>query len=254
MPLPPLARLRLATLLCAAVFAVLGAVAARANDRPFQVARTAVMEDDDEVFGFEAWGQRRGGLRGFSIEPEYAFSPATSVQLELTRWVDRRGGGRSGHEAEVEFKHLFNHIARDGWGSGISLGLGRELSAEEGGRNSAVLRLPFSLALHPLIGSGSGTYLHVNLGLGRSQGERRQFTQALAAEHAFSRHATAFAEWVHQGRGQHYAQLGVRHWIKHEKVSFDVAWQQYRGAGVDGAESTARRASGLIIGLGWYDL
>jgi hypothetical protein len=211
------------------------------------------MEDDDEVFGFETWAQRRGGLRGLSIEPEYAFSPATSLQVELTRWVDRRGGERSGHEAEVEFKHLFNHIARDGWGSGISLGLGREIDHGDGGRNSAVLRVPLSVAL-PLPHAGGGSYLHLNLGLARTQGERRQFTQALAFEHAFSRHATAFAEWTHQGSGQHYAQAGVRHWIKREKISFDVAWQQYRGAGVDGAESPARRASGLIVGLGWYDL
>lgn len=234
--------------------AALCSLATQANDRPFQVVRTAVMEDDDEVFGLDVWAQRRGGLRGFSVEPEYAFSPATSVQVELTRWVDRRGGDRSGHEAEIEFKHLFNHIARDGWGSGISLGVGRERSADEGGRNSAVLRLPVSVALHPLIGRGSATYLHLNLGLARTQGERRQFTQALAAEHAFSRHATAFVEWTHQGSGQHYAQAGVRHWLKREKLSFDVAWQQHRGTGVDGADSPVRRASGLIVGFGWYDL
>lgn len=239
-----------ACLLCAG----LAPGAALANDRPFQMARTAVMEDDDEVFGLDVWAQRRGGLRGFSVEPEYAFSPATSVQLELTRWVDRRGGGRSGHEAEVEFKHLFNHIARDGWGAGISLGAGREIDRGEGGRNSAVLRVPVSVDLRPVIGRGAGSYLHLNLGTARTQGERRQFTQALAAEHAFSRHLSAFAEWTHQGSGQHHAQLGVRHWIQHEKLSFDIAWQQHRGAGVDGEQSAARRAAGLIIGLGWYDL
>lgn len=247
--LPPRAALLICAALCAAA-----APTVQANDRPFQMARTAVMEDDDEVFGVETWAQRRGGLRGWSFEPEYAFSPATSLQLELTRWLDRRGGDRSGHEAELEFKHLFNHIARDGWGSGISLGLGREVSGDEGGRNSAVLRLPFSLDLRPLIGRGAGSYLHLNLGLARTQGERRQFIQALAAEHAFSRHLTAFAEWTHHGGGQHYAQVGARHWIQHEKLSFDIAWQQYRGAGVDGADSPARRASGLILGLGWYDL
>jgi len=98
---------------------LLAAGPARANDRPFQVARTAVLEDDEHVWSIESWVQRLGGVRSASLEPEYTFESGTSVQFELTRQLDRHDS-ETGHEAEIEFKQIFNNVARDGWGWGVS--------------------------------------------------------------------------------------------------------------------------------------
>jgi hypothetical protein len=45
------------------------------------------------------------------------------MQLELGG-VRSRDGGESVVVAELEFKHLFNHIARDGYGWSLALALG----------------------------------------------------------------------------------------------------------------------------------
>ena len=80
--------------------ALLAAGAAHANDRPFQSARTAVSEEDDEgSWSLESWLQRRGSVRGLSVEPEYTFTPYTSVQMELSRLLDR-DGNETGHEID----------------------------------------------------------------------------------------------------------------------------------------------------------
>lgn len=119
-----------------ALLAVLGALCAStavlANDRPFQVARTAILEDDDDqTWSFESWVQRYGSVRGLSIEPEYNFGAGRSVQVELGRFVDRNDE-QTGQEGEVEFKQLFNYIGSDGWAWGVSAAAGVERTQAEG--------------------------------------------------------------------------------------------------------------------------
>jgi hypothetical protein len=241
-PLPPtgrgvLAGAMLATLLLAS------AGPASANDRPFQVARTAVLEDDEYVWSLESWGQRLGSVRGFSFEPEYTFSAGTSVQMELSRYVDRQGA-ETGHEAEVEFKHLFNNIARDGYGWGLSLALNTSRLAEEGRRNGIGFKAPLSIAL----GESGGT-LHLNAGLNKAQRSAREWVTAVAYEREVFKRTTGFVELAREGEAR-YAQVGVRHWLKKEKLALDFSAQQHRSR----AEGGVQRASGFILGLGWYDL
>ena len=114
-----------------AVWAALAAPAAWGNDRPFQTARTAVLEDDEYVWSFESWAQRLGSVRGLSVEPEYTFGAGASVQVELSRYTDRRGS-ETGHEAEIEFKQIFNNVARDGWGWGLSGTLAAQRTSASG--------------------------------------------------------------------------------------------------------------------------
>ena len=232
-PLP----LLLTTLLLAATGA------AQANDRPFQVARTALMEDDENTWSFESWVQRFGRVRGFSVEPEYTFTDGRSVQVELSRYADR-DGGQTGHEAEVEFKQRFNNIGRDGYGWGLSLALNTSRSRDEGHRNGMGLKLPVSVAL-----GETGGLLHLNAGLNKESGSRRQWVTAVAYEHELFRRTTGFVELAREGDSG-FAQLGVRHWLKKEKLALDFALQQHRSRGDDGT----RRANGFILGVGWYDL
>ena len=69
----------------------------------------------------ENWVRQTGGKKALTIAPEYAFSPDNLLQVEFRRVVDRDNG--NGHEIEIEFKHLFNRIAREGWGWGVVLAL-----------------------------------------------------------------------------------------------------------------------------------
>jgi len=226
--------------LLAAALALLPALSS-ANDRPFQNARTAVAEDDDEgSWSFESWGQRLGKVRSLSVEPEYTFTPFTSLQMELSRVIDRSGAD-TGHEAEIEFKHLFNHIGRDGYGWGLSAAAATERSAADGTARRLTLKVPVSIQL-----GQTGALLHLNAGVIKPSNERRLFTRSAAAEFSVTGKSRAFAEFALDGSDR-YAQIGVRHWLRRERLALDVSLQQRRSA--DG-----ERSSGFLIGVGWYDL
>ncbi len=212
---------------------------ALANDRPFQIARSAVIEDDEQVWSFETWAERRGSVRGLSVEPEYTFSDGYSLQFQLSRYLDRRGE-QTGHETELEFKKIFNHIGRDGYGLALSAALGVERSREAGASRSLGLKLPISVML-----AEGGPTLHLNPGLSKASASPRAWTSAVAIEHGVIKRSTAFAEWAHEGRLR-LAQIGARHWLRKDRLAIDIAWQQQRSA--------EGRSSGLIFGLGWYDL
>jgi hypothetical protein len=210
-------------------------------DRPFLATDSAAAEeDDDDVWSVESWLARRGSMRTASIAAEYAFNPTTSVQLELAGERDR-AVRQTSREIEFEVKHLFNHIARDGYGVGVVAALGWD---KGGGaswrRGSASLNVPLTWAL-----GESGVALHVNGGVQKTVGERRAWTRSVALEGEIARRTTAFAELARAG-GERLLHAGVRHWLQREKLAFDLSWQRVRG--------NEGRASGVVIGLGYHDL
>ncbi len=230
------------TLLAAAALALaLAATPAHAADRPFLLtASAAAEEDDDNVWAIESSWQRVGTQRTFSIAPEYAFSPTDSIQFEFSRSRDRAAGDRS-HGLEVEIKHLFNRIGRDGWGWGIDLSLAAGSRNGSGWRAEGVaLTLPWTLA----IGEG-GALLHANAGIAKARGERREFVASAAFEHPLPGRLTGFVE-VGRADRQTLLHAGLRHWVKREKLALDLSVQRIR-AGSDSA-------SGVVLGIGWYDL
>ena len=217
------------------------APAAWGNDRPYQVARTAILEEDAQTWSFESWVQRLGSVRGLSVEPEYTFRPGTTVQVELSRYLDRHDRD-TGHEAEIEFKQLFNSVARDGWGWGVSAALSAERTRDSGGTVPSLrLKLPVSIAL----GGDDGGYLHLDVGIGKTRDLRRHWTGAAAIERELLPRTLFFAELAREG-GTTFAQIGARHWLRRDKLAIDFSLQGQR---VDGSRST-----GFIVGLGWYDL
>jgi hypothetical protein len=210
-------------------------VAVRANDRPFLLTSSAAAEeDDDRVWAIEAWWQRVGTQRMFSVAPEYAFDPVDSIQLEVAR------GSGSTQRIELELKHLFNHIARDGWGWGIDVSLSSASEEDTGSRRGLSVKLPWSVALHD-----GDAMLHVNAGLQKQQGERREWVASMAFEHQLRWRTSVFVELGREDR-QTLRHVGARHWIKRDKLAVDVSLQQVR-AGAD-------KASGVVVGLAWYDL
>ncbi|MEO7150379.1 MAG: hypothetical protein ABIX46_01515 [Burkholderiaceae bacterium] len=224
---------------------LLGAVsaAAHAADRPFLLtASAAAEEDDDTVWALESWWSRLGSLRSFSVAPEYAFDPANSVQFEFSRSRDRPAGERA-HGLEVEFKHLFNRIGRDGWGWGLDIAVGAGSSNGSGWRAEGVaVKLPWTLSL----ADGSAA-LHINAGLAKTRGERREWVASAAYEHELPGRITGFVE-IGRADRQTLLHAGVRHWLKREKLAIDLSVQRVRAsAGADGA-------SGVVVGIGWYDL
>jgi len=128
-PTPFIERVTGAAPVWAAAALCLACAASLANDRPYLViASAAAEEDDDNVWAVESWATQLGGLHSLSVAPEYAFNPTTSLQLELGA-IRRRDSDESASFAELEFKHLFNHIARDGYGWGVVASLGRSRTA-----------------------------------------------------------------------------------------------------------------------------
>jgi hypothetical protein len=223
-----------------ALAALLAAGTARAGDRPFlRTASAAAEEDDDNVWSIETAWQRIGRLHAWSIAPEYAYSPTTSAQLELTRVRERGVGGAS--VLELEGKHLFNHIARDRWGIGLVASV-EGVRADGGGwRAEAVaLRVPFSWQ----IGAGAGL-VHLNAGLVKPRAARREWETAAAIEVAITGRVVAFAEF---GRGaeERLVHAGARWWVKRERIALDLGALRTRADG--------ERHSGFVLGFAWYDL
>jgi hypothetical protein len=223
------------------VLMLAGAASADAADRPFLATDSAAAEeDDDNVWSVESWFARRGSVRTLSIAAEYAFNPTTSVQLEFARARDR-AVRQTGQEIELELKHLFNHIARDGYGVGVVAALAWQKGGDAGWRRAgASLNLPFTWAF-----ADSGVALHVNAGVDKTVGERRAWTRSVALEGEIARRTTVFAELSREGSDQ-LAHAGVRRWAQRDKLALDLSWQRTR--------SNDGRASGIVVGIGFYDL
>ncbi len=222
---------RAALALCTAV----SVSSASAADRPYLLSSSAVAEeDDDAVWSLETWGQRIGSERSFSVATEYAFDPLSSVQLEATRSSGRRD------EVELEFKRLFNHIARDGWGWGLVAAVTAAKAPDLSWRTEQwSLVMPFSLRL----GDGSAM-LHANLGLIKPREDARLWLRTIVGETEVARNLKAFLEVGRRGDEQ-VAHGGVRYWAKREKLALDLSYQHVRRDGT--------RDRGWIVGLGWYD-
>ena len=221
---------------------VLCCCAAQASDRPFLSTNSAAAEeDDDNVWSVENSAFTQRSLRGFAIAPEYAFDPVNTLQFELSVQRDR-STRETAQSAGLEAKHLFNHIARDGWAWGLvaSIDFGRVTG--QGWRLADVgLKLPWSLAF----AEGDGL-LHLNAGVVKPQDARREFTASAALEYRVTRRSTLFAELAREG-DQKLVHGGLRQWLRKDKLALDVGVYRSR-------ESVARGETGFVIGLGFYDL
>lgn len=212
-----------------------------ANDRPYIVVSSgAAEEDDDNVWSVESWVTQLGPLRALSVAPEYAFNPTTSLQLELAALRDR-DSRQSASFAELELKHLFNHIARDGYGWGVVLQLG---AIKNGGtaarREEWGMKVPLTLSLW-----GGDGLLHLNAGFVRPADEERLWVSAAALEREVWKRTVLFGELARVGDAT-FVHGGVRHWIRRERLAIDFSLQRSR---VDGVWHT-----GGTFGIGWYDL
>ena len=212
-----------------------------AVDRPFLATNSAAaQEDDDKVWSVESWFARVGNVHSTSIAPEYAFNPTTSIQFEYTRARDRAAGSTE-QEFELEFKVLFNHIARDGYGWGIVPLL---IFANESGAGwrykSLGLTLPYTLELWERDGA-----LHLNVGAQKARDARREFHYSAALERQVFKRTSLFGEFARQGDVT-LLHGGVRHWLKKEKFAVDISALRSRAPG--------SRENGWVLGLAWYDL
>jgi hypothetical protein len=212
-----------------------------AGDRPFLATSSAAAEeDDDAVWSVESWLQRTGPVYSLSIAPEYAFDPTTSLQFEFSRTRDR-SVGETVHEAEIELKHLFNHIARDGYGWGVVLALGFERAPGSGWRRGGLsVKVPYTLSLW----EGDGA-LHLNAGLIKPADARREGLWSAAIERVVARRTTLFAEAAREGDNT-LLHAGLRWWVRKEKFAIDLGALRSRAPG--------SRQTGVALGLGWYDL
>ena len=141
-----------------------------------------------------------------------------------------------------EAKHLFNHIDRDGhgWGVDLSWTLARDVATGAWRGEGLALKLPMSLSLR-----GGDALLHLNAGVQKARDERREWIGSIAFEHKLPWRLVAFAEMGREDR-QTLLHAGVRHWIRRERLAFDLSVQQLRAGD--------QRSNGVVIGLAWYDL
>ena len=210
-----------------------------AADRPYlTLSSAAAEEDDDQVGSLQTVVRADRLVRSQAVSAEYAFDPLRSVQLEFTR---QRASGQTRLQAELEYKQLFNHIARDGWAWGLSVSLGADRGpgqAWHGGSWGAVL--PLSLQLGEAVATA-----HLNLGLVRERLERRQALAAVGIEGLVARRTLLFAEASGLGQ-ERLLHAGLRYWIRRDRLALDVSVTRRRADG--------EWVRGWLLGLAWYDL
>jgi hypothetical protein len=231
----------LAWRLLAGLAVMVAATPVLAGDRPFIFTSSAAAEeDDDAVWSVESVFQRAGPLRGLNVAAEYAFNPTNSMQIEFARLRDR-AVGESASAAGLEYKHLFNHIAREGYGYGmvVSIELGRpQGSGWEAAAWGATLPLSIQLG-------ADGGLLHLNAGLVKPSHMPRQWTASAAVEQEVAKRTVLFGEVARLGEGG-LLHGGVRYWAQRERFAVDLSLQRIRADGLNNP--------GFVIGLGWYDL
>lgn len=214
---------------------------AQANDRPFLITTNAIVEDDnDGNWAIETFWQRAGPVKALTIAPEYSFNPQQSLQLLYTV-ARERAADAPPSTLEFEYKHVLNNIARDGYGFGWHLSFNTEDAADKGWRAQRLaLRGLYTLPLRD-----GDAALHLNAGIGKSRNERREWIGSVVFEHKLPLRTRAFVE-LGREEATKLLHAGFRHWVKKERFAVDLSWQQLRGDG--------QRNSGLVVGLGWYDL
>jgi hypothetical protein len=213
-------------------------------DRPFVATTSAAAEeDDDRVWSTATWVQRDKRLSEIGVSAEYAFEPRLSVEFGLARSRARQlPGSDASLEAEAEVKWLYNNIARDGWGVGIALALGAGKEGDESWRGGNwQLLVPFSWQW-----SEAGGLLHLNAGLTKERGARRESLASAGVEVPFAPRWAGFAEVAKSG-GERLAHVGVRWWFKRERYALDLGALQRRP---DGSTSS----TGWALNFGVYDL
>jgi hypothetical protein len=212
-----------------------------AGDRPYLATNTAVAEEDDDGVWSVATGLQHVGVNSIaSGSVEYAFNPTTSVQFEFTRTRDSDAAATE-HEAEIEFKHLFNHIARDGWGWGVSASLIFSRPQDKVWRHGGVaFSVPYSLSLW----DGDGL-LHLNAGFNKPMDDDVQWKASAAIERKVAKHTTLFAELALQGK-QALLHSGIRYWVKRDKFAIDASLQR--------VSSNQQSSKGFVIGFNLFDL
>lgn len=228
-------------ILGAAFLAVALSLPVAASDRPYLATNSAAAEEDDAAnWSVESWAQRVGTVRTLSVAPEYAFNARTSVQFEWTRTHDR-ASSETEHEVELEFKHLFNAIASDGYGWGVVGSAALDKSPGASWRRGGLgVVVPFTLSLW----GGAGS-LHLNAGLQKPRDEPREWRAAAAIERQIAESLTLFAEAARVGDRQ-LLHGGARWWLATERFALDLAWQRVRANGA--------RDSGVVLGFALYDL
>jgi hypothetical protein len=213
----------------------------QASDRPYRVISSAAAEEDavGGELSLETWASRLGPVRSVYAAPEYTFDPTTSLQLELVSARERDAQGTASG-AGLEFKHLFNHLARDGYGWGIVVSFD---SAKEGSgvwrRDEWGMRVPLTVSLW-----GGDGLLHLNAGFTRLR-DQLEWITAAALEREVFRRTVLFGEIAHIGDST-LLHTGVRYWVRREKLAIDFSVQQLRADG--------SRHSGGVIGIAWYEL
>jgi hypothetical protein len=220
---------------------MLAAGAAHAGDRPFQRLSTAAAEeDDDRVWSVDAVAERLGALRALGVQAEYAFDPVNSVQLGYA-WARERGTRGRAQAFELEAKHLFNRIERDGWGWGMALGHAFTKLPGRGWRGGEwEVSVPASMKL-----GESGAFAHVTVGVSKARGESAERFLALGAQAEVARRWELFGEVAREDQST-LVNAGLRWWVQRERLAVDASLQRARGG--------STRGSGFVFGLSWYDL
>jgi len=230
-----------------ALTAVLYSQRASADDLPFLRTSTAMVEaDDEQIFEISASNLLGKQERNAAFQLGYSFSPTFSVEAEVGFGRDKVAPASS-HELGLNVLNAWVDPAREGWGFATEFGVERERTSGEGWDDPGWKGiLVFSVPLDE-----RSLWLHANVGARYQSGDEATNRWAglwsVAAQKELSRRFQLFGEFAGiSDSSDRVAQVGVRTWIKREKLALNV------GVGRQMAEG--RKGNFVSLGFSFFDL
>jgi hypothetical protein len=209
-----------------------------AADRPFLLSNTAIQESDDErVFETSLSWERAGASRALEFELEYHHTPAWSWQIGLSS--ERVGGESPQRERAVELELVHGLVDPDRHGVGLAVAVTcaatrQTADDERSWQRSWTLALPVSTRF--ALG-----WVHANVGIAGRSGDGSRPWVAVATQQRVSRSVDLFAEAAAMQGREHFAQAGVRWWLRRDRQVIDFS------VGRQGGENGGSH----MVTLGW---
>lgn len=187
-----------------------------------------VESDREGAFSVETWLSSGRGLTGFDTALEYALNPYNAVAVSATLNRLKDNGAKSyQREYDLAYQHNFVDTPREGYGLGFRISGAWTRANGTMHRDGWEVTLPFSWRHEP----GGGTLVHVTPGYVSPHGASEYVSWALGVQQGLAPRDVVFAEAAGDRSNDDRMLFhgGWRHWLKRNKVAFDLTAGRVKG-------------------------
>ena len=185
-------------------------------------ARPMVTDDarivDDKSCQLETWLKADSGSNEYWALPSCNFSG--NFEFAAGGAVTRQNGAGETSDLLLQGKTLFRTLQPNGWAWGL---VGGTISHPD--RSKKLLGDVYAYVPATFSFRHDAALLHLNLGWARDRlAQRHAMTWGIGGELEMTRNTWLIAESYGEHQGRPYYQLGLRHWIVHNRVQLDATY------------------------------